>query len=72
MRASIDDDALTVTVTDDGHGGADENAGTGLRERAETFGGQFSIVSPDGGTTTLHMPLPILTERIERNASAAR
>ncbi|WP_447588435.1 histidine kinase [Microbacterium lacticum] len=75
VRAAIEGDALTVTVTDNGHGGADENAGTGLRglrERAETLGGQFSIVSPGGGPTTLHMALPILSERTEHHASATR
>ena len=75
VRAGIDVDALAVAVTDNGHGGADENAGTGLRglrERAETLGGKFTIISPDGGPTTLHMALPIITEGAERNASAAR
>ncbi|KJL26876.1 Sensor histidine kinase LiaS [Microbacterium azadirachtae] len=75
VRASIEDDALSVTVTDNGHGGADEKVGTGLRglrERAETLGGQFSVVSPAGGPTTLHMVLPILTGSVERDASAAR
>lgn len=75
VRAGIEDDALIVVVTDNGGGGADENAGTGLRglrERAETLGGRFTIISPPGGPTTLHMTLPILTERIERDAPAAR
>ncbi|MFT4030544.1 MAG: histidine kinase [Protaetiibacter sp.] len=75
VRAAVEGDALTVTITDNGHGGADENAGTGLRglrERAETLGGRFSIVSPAGGPTTLYMALPILSERTERHASAAR
>jgi len=75
VRASVEDDGLSITVTDNGHGGADENVGTGLRglrERAKTLGGQFSVVSPAGGPTTLHMVLPTLTGRIERDASAAR
>ena len=75
VRAGIEDDALAVSVTDNGHGGADENGGTGLRglrERAEALGGQFSILSPDGGPTTLHLALPVLTESTERDASAVR
>lgn len=75
VRAGIEDDALVVVVTDNGGGGADENAGTGLRglrERAETLGGRFTIISPPGGPTTLHMTLPILTESLERDAPAAR
>lgn len=75
VRTGVEDGALTVTVTDNGHGGADENAGTGLRglrERAETLGGRFSIVSPVGGPTTLHMTLPMLAERIDHDAPAAR
>lgn len=76
VRAVVEAETLTVTAIDNGHGGADENAGTGLRglrERAETLGGRFSIVSPaGGGPTTLHMALPILGERTEHHASAAR
>lgn len=75
VKAGIDGDALTVTITDNGHGGADENAGTGLRglrERAETLGGRFAIISPAGGPTTLHMALPIPAERTARDALAAR
>jgi len=75
VQAGIESDALAVVVTDDGHGGADERAGTGLRglrERAETLGGRFTVLSPVGGPTTLHMVLPILTERTGHDAPAAR
>ncbi|MEN2741065.1 histidine kinase [Microbacterium sp. X-17] len=75
VRARLEDDALAVTVTDDGNGGADERVGTGLRglrERAETLGGEFVLVSPDGGPTTLHMTLPILTEGTILDAPAVR
>ena len=75
VQAGVESGTLTVVVTDDGHGGADERAGTGLRglrERAETLGGLFTVVSPVGGPTTLHMTLPVITERAERDASAAR
>lgn len=75
VRAGIDEHALMVDVTDNGHGGADEDAGTGLRglrERAETLGGQFTLISPDGGPTTLHMGLPIITDGARRRAAATR
>lgn len=75
VHARIEEGTLTVTVTDDGQGGADEQAGTGLRglrERADTLGGQFTIVSPEGGPTTLHVSLPVLAESGEHRASTAR
>lgn len=75
VRARLEDDAFTVVVTDNGHGGADEKAGTGLRglrERAESLGGLFSIRSPGGGPTTLHLILPILTEGVSHDAHPHR
>ena len=55
---------LIVTVTDNGHGGADETLGTGisgLKERAETLGGALNIDSPPGGPTTLRLRLPTIS-----------
>ena len=75
VHARIDGDALAIAVTDNGHGGADENAGTGLRglrERAETLGGQLAITSPNGGPTSLLMVLPIIREGSAHDAPAAR
>ncbi len=75
VRAVVEEAALAVAVTDDGHGGADERAGTGLRglrERAETLGGRFVVASPDGGPTTLRMILPLVAEGSVRDAAAAR
>lgn len=75
VRVAIQDVSLVVVVTDNGQGGADENTGTGLRglrERAETLGGQLTIISPPGGPTTLRMDLPILAEKVERHAVAVR
>ncbi|MFK3679095.1 hypothetical protein ACI2IP_15325 [Microbacterium sp. NPDC090218] len=66
---------FTVDVIDDGHGGADADAGTGLRglrERAETLGGRFTVVSPAGGPTTLRMSMPLLLEGVVPHAIAAR
>ena len=75
VHARVEDNALAVIVTDDGDGGADETGGTGLRglrERAETLGGRFAITSPAGGPTTLHLTLPIVTERSGSDAPALR
>lgn len=75
VRATVDQEMLVVVVTDDGHGGADAGAGTGLRglrERAETLGGRFTVVSPIGGPTTLHLTVPLQTEGPVPHATAAR
>lgn len=51
---------LTVTVADDGRGGADP-AGRGLqglRDRAEAAGGTLGLHSPPGGGTVLTLRLP--------------
>ncbi|MFB7667891.1 sensor histidine kinase [Kitasatospora sp. NPDC056138] len=52
---------LRITVTDDGHGGADPERGSGLRgieRRLGTFDGAMSLSSPRGGPTTITMELP--------------
>ncbi len=75
VRASVEREMLSVVVTDDGHGGADARGGTGLRglqERAESLGGRFTVVSPVGGPTTLHLAVPVLTEGPVAHAVAAR
>ncbi len=53
---------LRIEVTDDGVGGASQDAGSGLRglqDRAETLGGRITITSPDGHGTHLIAVLPI-------------
>jgi signal transduction histidine kinase len=55
------DQTLVVEVFDDGHGGADEAAGSGLlgiRRRVAALGGHTELVSPDGGPTLLQAELP--------------
>ncbi|WP_337061297.1 sensor histidine kinase [Kineococcus sp. G2] len=52
---------LVVEVHDDGAGGADERAGTGLdgvRRRVEALDGTMSLHSPPGGPTTVRVTLP--------------
>lgn len=75
VRITVEDDVLTAMVSDNGRGGAEESSGTGLRglrERADTLGGTFTVISPPGGPTTLRMTLPILAERSVPHAAAAR
>jgi signal transduction histidine kinase len=60
---SVRQDAATlrVRITDDGRGGADEHAGSGLagiRRRTEAHDGTLSLASPPGGPTTLEVTLP--------------
>ncbi|MCK7622430.1 sensor histidine kinase [Streptomyces sp. RS10V-4] len=55
------DTALHVRVTDDGHGGADTSAGSGLegiRRRLASFDGTLEIDSPPGGPTVMKLELP--------------
>lgn len=54
------DGTLAVTVTDDGHGGADPGGPglTGLRRRIEALDGTLALTSPAGGPTTVHAEIP--------------
>ncbi|MFF5261093.1 histidine kinase [Actinomadura viridis] len=54
-------DVLSVSVADDGAGGADPSRGsglTGLGRRVRSVDGTFRIVSPEGGPTTVTVELP--------------
>ncbi|WP_442813609.1 sensor histidine kinase [Streptomyces sp. NBC_01754] len=54
-------DRLWLRVTDDGRGGADEHAGSGLagiRQRVEALDGTLTLTSPPGGPTNLEVHLP--------------
>ncbi|MFF3321264.1 sensor histidine kinase [Streptomyces sp. NPDC002889] len=64
-RASVDvwrsDDRLMLQVTDDGRGGADTTAGSGLAglaERLDAVDGILAVDSPAGGPTTVTAELP--------------
>jgi signal transduction histidine kinase len=61
VRVRRDGDRLTVTVRDDGTGGATEGGGTGLagiRGRAEALDGRLTVASPPGGPTIVTVELP--------------
>ncbi|MFD9222418.1 sensor histidine kinase [Streptomyces sp. NPDC060064] len=64
-RATVDvwrsQDRLMLQVTDDGRGGADTSAGTGLAglaERLDAVDGILAVDSPVGGPTTVTAELP--------------
>ncbi|MEU9888567.1 histidine kinase [Sphaerisporangium sp. NPDC051011] len=53
--------ALRLTVTDDGHGGADPSKGSGLQgieRRLAAFDGVLALNSPEGGPTTAVVEIP--------------
>ena len=57
-----DGDVLRLEISDDGRGGADPKAGTGilgLRDRAEAAGGTLFVVSPPGKGTVVTATLPL-------------
>jgi signal transduction histidine kinase len=61
VRVSRRDGMAVLEVADDGVGGADESAGTGLQglaDRAAALGGTLRILSPPGGGTVVTAELP--------------
>jgi signal transduction histidine kinase len=54
--------SLRIEIEDDGRGGADPAAGTGLRglaDRVEALGGGFAVADRDGGGTVVSVELPV-------------
>ncbi|MGW6598412.1 sensor histidine kinase [Streptomyces sp. NPDC055036] len=61
VHARLDTDVLTLSISDDGIGGADPEAGTGLiglADRVAAADGRLRVSSPRGGPTLLHVELP--------------
>jgi signal transduction histidine kinase len=61
IRVSRDRDGALVEIVDDGVGGADDEAGSGLRglaDRVEALGGNLRILSPIGVGTTITAVIP--------------
>jgi signal transduction histidine kinase len=61
VRVDRADDRLLVSVSDNGHGGAEPAPGsglTGLRDRVEAVDGTFSLSSPPSGGTTVSVEVP--------------
>ncbi len=62
LAANGEGDMLRLRVTDDGHGGAQTDSGsglTGLMQRVRTVDGSMDISSPDGGPTSVIVTLPL-------------
>jgi signal transduction histidine kinase len=62
VRIARSNGAATVTVSDDGVGGADPGAGTGLRglaARVEALNGWLEVDSPPGGGTRVTAQIPL-------------
>ena len=61
VRVCLEDGAIVVEIVDDGVGGADPGAGTGLRglaDRAAALGGRLAVSSVPGHGTALRAELP--------------
>jgi PAS domain S-box-containing protein len=61
VRVAASDGSVLVEVSDDGVGGADPAAGSGLRglaDRVEALGGSLEVSSPAGGGTSLCAEIP--------------
>src|SRR5690606_8198765 len=61
VRLSHSDGVLRLSVIDNGRGGADPAAGTGLdgiRRRLSAFDGTLTVHSPPGGPSEITMELP--------------
>src|SRR5215213_8687649 len=62
VRLTRSDGVAVVQVADDGVGGADESAGSGLRglmDRVEALGGRLYVTSPAGRGTVVTAELPV-------------
>ena len=62
VDAGTKNGVVRMSITDDGVGGADPTAGSGLvglRDRVEALGGELRISSPPGKGTALHAAIPI-------------
>jgi PAS domain S-box-containing protein len=62
VRGQAKDDVLSLSISDDGIGGADFARGSGLiglKDRVEALGGRLRIVSPAGRGTSLDATIPL-------------
>jgi signal transduction histidine kinase len=62
VTVALDSGAIRATVADNGVGGAEIGAGsglTGLSDRVDALAGRFEVISPHGGGTTITVELPV-------------
>jgi PAS domain S-box-containing protein len=62
VSIGLDNGTLRFEITDDGRGGADPGAGSGilgLRDRAEAVGGTLFVISPPGQGTRVTAQIPL-------------
>jgi signal transduction histidine kinase len=62
LSVDTEDEAVRLSVRDNGIGGADLRSGSGLlglRDRVEALGGTVNVESPPGGGTTVVATLPL-------------
>jgi PAS domain S-box-containing protein len=79
IRVSVaaDQTALEATIHDDGLGGADATAGSGLVgliDRVEALGGRFALRSPmnEGTTISVELPLTALPTEVDAGVAAMK
>lgn len=68
VRVACEDGNAVVEVSDDGAGGADAAAGSGLRglaDRVEALGGSLTVDSPRGGGTCVTAVIPLKPGRAQ-------
>jgi signal transduction histidine kinase len=73
METRIEDGSVVVVVADDGVGGADLSAGSGLeglRDRIEALGGQFHVESPRGQGTRIVAAIPLDEREVSETPAA--
>src|SRR6478735_5511307 len=66
LAIAIDGDTLIVSVRDDGQGGADPTAGTGLErlsDRVSAIGGSLEVISGPTQGTTVRAAIPLADRR---------
>ena len=71
IRVRLDGDLVMVSIADDGSGGADPSAGsglTGVAARDEALGGRLVVHSPPAGGTQLLVQIPAASPRQEPEA----
>jgi signal transduction histidine kinase len=66
IRVRLKGDLVTVSIADDGTGGADLSAGSGLKgvaDRVEALGGRLEVLSSPAGGTQLLVQIPAASPR---------